>query len=65
MSGGMNVRDSFHAVTIDFEGHVFSRQPVHSVNPHLSFKKKKKKTVADFGLPELICTFSERHIFGE
>ena len=22
------------------------------------------KTVADFGLPELICTFSERHILG-
>ena len=58
-SGGVKVRDNFYAVTIDFEGHVLSRQSILLCESTVNFLK----ILVDFGLPELICRSSERHIF--
>lgn len=38
-SGRVKVRDNFYAVTIDFEGHVLSRQPILLCEPTLQFLK--------------------------
>lgn len=38
-SGSVKVRDHFYAVTIDFEGHVLSRQPILLCESTLQFFK--------------------------